>query len=313
MTGQLGNEMFPTRALLTKNVLTHAAYNNIEGINARPAQITATICIKLEDIENNINSYNEFFIDCNVPIYIENYEFHFDYDVKIKRKKINGNYSYSAQYIVNDENDNPITNRLTNIRNPYLKQPFILNIGNIKHLAIQATLRQYTIEEIKDTMLSDSIIENKSYTFQFENQMADFIVVVNDNGTETELTPYLYGSSGGKYGDEDENYCWYLYISEDTIRLTFDSKSYIPGLNSQIYIKSYTTLGAEGNFEYLNIDQTSEGVYVDLPSTSKYRYKNNMIVYLVAVTDSITLLVYETVNTFPSAVVSVSVTVREEP
>ena len=37
MTGELGNEMFPARAKLNKNVLAHAIYANIEGINATPA------------------------------------------------------------------------------------------------------------------------------------------------------------------------------------------------------------------------------------------------------------------------------------
>ena len=33
MAGQLGNEMFPSRARLTKNVLTHAIFSNISDIN----------------------------------------------------------------------------------------------------------------------------------------------------------------------------------------------------------------------------------------------------------------------------------------
>lgn len=280
MIGQLGNEMFPTRALLTKNVLTHAAYHNIEDINAVPANITVTLCIKTEDIDANINEDNQFFLDSLNGIFIDEYEFHFDYDVMILRQRVNGVYNYSAQYIVEDENGNAITNRLSNIVNPYLRQPFILNIGNDEYLAIQATLRQYTIEEETNPITYDSIIENKSYQFQFTNQMADFNVIVTTNGEEIELRPYMYGQSVG----DTEYYCWYLYVAEDTIRITFDSKSFIPGLNSQIYIKSFTTLGAGGNFDYLKIDQTSEGIYTDIQS-DKYGY-NNIIGYLVAVTDS---------------------------
>ena len=289
MAGQLGNEMFPTTAILTKNVLAHAAYHNIEDINAVPATITATLCIKESDIANNIvrsetsigNYIESFTLDADNGIFIEDYEFHFDYDVKIIRQLVNGVYNYSAQYILTDENDNPIPNRLSNIVNPYLRQPFILDIGNDSYIGIQATLRQVTVQEINDTMISDSIIENKSYQFQFENQLADFRVVVYDNGTETELRPYMYGQP---VEDGSEKYCWYLYTADDTIRITFDSKSYIPGLNSQIYIKCYSTLGASGNFEYLNIDATSDGLYVELAS-ERYNYQN-IIAYLVAVTDS---------------------------
>ena len=54
MAGQLGNEMFPTRARLTKNILTHSAYTGITDFNAVPAMMTVTICIKTEDIANYI-------------------------------------------------------------------------------------------------------------------------------------------------------------------------------------------------------------------------------------------------------------------
>ena len=40
MAGQLGNEMFPTRAKLDKNILAHAIYCNIGQINAIPAEMT---------------------------------------------------------------------------------------------------------------------------------------------------------------------------------------------------------------------------------------------------------------------------------
>ena len=87
MTGQLGNEMFPTRSMLTKNVLTHAAYNGISDINARPANITITLCTKVEDILKYGQDDGCFYLDHMSPIYIENIEFHFDYDIKITKKK----------------------------------------------------------------------------------------------------------------------------------------------------------------------------------------------------------------------------------
>lgn len=282
LTGQLGNEMFPSRAILTKNVLAHAINYGISDINAVPARIQLTVCIKISDIVANLINDEDFYLDANCPIFIGDYEFHLDYDVKIRRIKVGSDsYSYSAQYVLTDENDNKIINRLSDIINPYLNQPFIININNEEYVGIQCIVRQCTIEETTDTMVSDSIIENKSYTFEYSNQLADFQVVVTDNNEETEVTPYLYGST---IDPEVKNYCWYLFTADNTVRITFDSKSYIPGLNSQIYIKAYTTLGANGNFEYLTVDQTSEGLYVDIES-SKYGY-NAITTYVVAGTDS---------------------------
>ena len=281
MAGQLGNEMFPTRAKLTKNVLSHAVYHNIEGINAKPAAMTVTFCIKLTDIERYIIN-DHFYLEADCPIFIQKYEFHFDYDIMVTRKKAtNGGWSYSAQYIVSDANDVPIVNRLSDITHPYLKQPFIITIGADDYLGIQCTIRQCSIEKIEDVMISDSIITNRSYEFQFDNQMADFTVTVIDNDTEYRLTPYLYGMNV----DDSEYYYWYLYVSEDTIRITFDSRSYIPSLNSKIHIKSWTTRGASGNFEYLNTDGTGDGIYVDLTAES-YNY-SLITAYMEALTDAV--------------------------
>ena len=282
LAGQLGNEMFPTRAKLTKNVLAHATYNGITDINAKPADITITLCVRLEDLDKYLID-GKFYLDSTTPIYIGEYEFHLDYDVEINKVKVKENsYSYSARYITVDKvTDKKIINRLSDIINPYLRQPFVMYIDNYYYLAVQAKVRQYTIYEVRDTMLSDSIIENKSYTFEFEGQLADFNVTITDNKEEIDLTPYMYGSV---IDPDEENYCWYLYTSENTVRITFDSKSYVPGLNSSIYIKVFSTLGADGNFEYLGIDQTSEGVYIDIDS-NKYGY-HGLTSYLVAVTDS---------------------------
>ena len=283
LAGQLGNEVFPTRAKLTKNILTHAAYNGIENMNAIPAKMDVTICIKTSDL-SEYGKNGIFYLDSSCPIFIQAYEFHLDYDIKITSKNINGATTYSAVYVTYDEKGDKITNRISDIINPYIRQPFVLMIGNSEYIGIQVTIRQYTIEEIHDTIISDSIIENKQYSFEFENQIADFVIKITDSNTgkTTELTPYMYGSVPE---DGVKNYCYYIFTSDSSIRISFDSSSYIPGLNSDIYIKSFTTLGKKGNFEYLNIDQTSDGLYVTFES-NVYDYKQ-LILYMVAVTDSV--------------------------
>ena len=88
LAGQLGNEMFPERANLTKNVLTHAIFNGITDINAVPAKITVTICIKLSDIDKYLDiDTNSFYLEAIAPIFIDSYEFHLV-------------HSYSLQIIV---------------------------------------------------------------------------------------------------------------------------------------------------------------------------------------------------------------------
>lgn len=274
MTGQMGNEMFPTRSNLTKNVLAHAIYSNINDINAVPARMVINIGIKVEDF-NHYAVENKFVFDSKCPLFVGKYEFHFDYDIILVRSETAANtYVYSAHYDMTNEN------RLSNIIDPYLVQPFVIKIGNFHYIVFQALVRQVTIEETSDKIISDSVIENKTYTFEFGNQIADFDVYVTDNGEQTRLTPVPYGAST----DGIDKYCWYLYITDNTIRITFDSKSYIPGLNSDILIRAYTTLGSDGVFNYKNIDESSDGFYVDL-SSSVHNY-SKVTCYVVATTDS---------------------------
>ena len=261
MTGKMGNEMFPTRAQLTKNVLTHAIYNNIPDINAVPAQIMLNMGIKVKDI----NAYavnNRFTVDSSVPIFIGSYEFHFDYDIIIKRNNINNDpndpsYVYSAQYDMSE------TNRLSTIINQYLKQPFVIKIGNDDYVIFQSIARQYSINETTDKVTSASLIENKTFIFDYYDQLALFDVYVTDaNGNEKRLIPLFEGENI----ENNTDFCWYLFLDDNTVRIRFDSRSLVPGLNSTIRVKAYTTTGSNGNFKYTKVDKTSEGYYIDINS-----------------------------------------------
>ena len=276
LTGELGNEMFPTRAKLTKNVIAHAIDAGISDINAVPASLTIDLGIKLDDLNTYINEQGLFYFDHKSPIFIENIEFHFDYDIILQRGlNTSGEYVYSAHYDMTE------INRISNIKEPYLVQPFEMKIGSEMYIIFQAEVRQYTIEETQDRIISDSTIENKTYIFEFDNQLADFDVYCTSNGVTTRLQPYYYGSA---LYEEINNYCWYEYISNNTIRITFDSGSYIPTMNTSINIVAYTTLGKAGNFTY-NLNPVVGGIYIDI-SSEKYLY-DGITCFLIPVGDSV--------------------------
>jgi hypothetical protein len=273
LTGILGNELFPSRAQLTKNVLAHAIYNSIVDINAIPSKITIDIGLKVADF-NKYSVNNKFTFDHMSAIFIGDYEFHLDYDIILTKSATKDNV-YSAHY------DMTSNNRISTINQPYLNQPFVIRIGDFDYIMFQATVQQVTIIEVTDKIISESIIDNKSFTFSFPDQLVDFDVYITDNGVETRLTPLLNGCIDANI---DGNYCWYLFISDNTIRITFDTKSFIPGLNSDIYVKAWTTIGKAGEFTYSKIDQFSEGLFTTIKS-DKYGY-GNLTCYIIADSDS---------------------------
>ena len=273
----LGNEMFPTRARLTKNLITHAAYSNIQNINATPAVMTINLAIRVSDIDKYATVVTEgsdteqFIFDKTCPIYIDKYEFHLDYDIILTRSWHNkydnyGNkiYTYNARYNIDSSDLNPVSD----ITNAYLMQPFIANFSNVQYVFLQPVVRQYKIETTSDTILTDTIIENKSFVFNFSDQLADFVVYVTENGVTKRLTPYMYGSI---IEPDATDFCWYLYMADDTVRIQFDRTNYIPGFNSEIKVVAYTTKGAEGNFSYQSTEDEA-GFYIDFES-SIYKYK----------------------------------------
>ena len=105
MSGELGNEMFPTRAKLDKNITTHAIYCNIGDINAIPSHMMLNLAIKESDLDNYMKS-NKFIFDRNCPIYVGDYEFHLDYDLILTRYKAGtkSNWIYNAMYDRSAEN-----------------------------------------------------------------------------------------------------------------------------------------------------------------------------------------------------------------
>ena len=264
IAGELGNEMFPNRAKLDKNIVTHAMYSNITNINAVPAVMTVDLAIKESDLNTYMKS-DEFVFDRSCPIYVGEYEFHFDYNIILKRQKKAGTtlYYYNASYDMSDRNE------ISDIVSPYLEQPYTINFNNNTYIFFRTIIRQITISTIEDKLVSGSIIDNKSFTFSFEDQMADFVVYVTEKGNTKKLKPYLYGAPVSL---DVKDFCWYLYMTDHDIRIGFDTSSYLPGLNAEIKVVCQTTKGSEGNFSYANKDGEINGFYFDMES-SIYNYK----------------------------------------
>lgn len=254
MTGELGNEVFPQRAKLDKNVISHAIYCNVKDINAVPSHMIVNLAIKEDDLDLSMKE-DEFVFDHNSEISVNGIPFHLDYDIILRRYKrtSSDHWTYTAWYDMEEKNI------ISDITIPYLSQPYIMNFNNYRYIFLQALIRQVTITELHDTMVSSSVIDNKSFSFTFEDQLVDFDIYITEHGKTTRLRPFLYGDS---IDAGVTKYCWYLYINDDTIRVGFDQKSYMPGLSAEIKIVIYTTLGSAGVFNYKTTEDEA-GFYAD--------------------------------------------------
>ena len=259
-TGELGNELFPAKAKFERNLLNHAVIQNIETINAVPATIKAIFGIFEEDLERYMIN-DEFIIDKEIEFFIGEFPFHLEYDIRVKRTILaNNKVSYTATYIIDRKNP------LSKITDPYIQAPFSQKYASKNMIFFYIELMQITHTSIPKTVITNNLVENKTLTFSFTNQLADFYLIVTDKSETKYLTPVLEGMG---LEEKLNDFCYYSYIDASRIRVRFDSISYIPKINSQIDIRIMTTMGSKGNFEF------DKAIFPVIDS-DRYKYKKLM-------------------------------------
>lgn len=269
VASEMGNELWPARAKFEKNVISHAISHEISNINATPATIRVYIGIPEKTIYNLLEN-DIVTLDKESKFNIGQCEFHLQYDLIIQRHIIENNeIVYSALYNIDRNNE------LSYITNPYINAPFIQYLNDDRYLLLECELMQVEHSSISRKVLTNNAIENKTFEFEFDDQLASFEVKVAESGKVTYLTPIFEESA---IDQTLENFCYYSYIEANRIKVTFDSLSYIPNMNAQVEVLIKTTQGASGNFEY------NSNIFTSINSDT-YGYKN-LSVYVMIASDS---------------------------
>lgn len=257
LAAEYGNEALPIRSKFERTILTNAITYDIQDINATPAKMTVMIGFLKSTIDTYLDKNKRFVLDRYSNIAIEQYDFHIDYDIIIERNTLlNKKIVYTARY------DLSYNNTLSDIVNPYLRSPMISNIQGDDYLFIICDVQQTSFLSITNKVITNNILESKTFDFEFEDQLCTFNIFVTEDGVKTELKPIYEGLPCN-----DEKFCYYTYIDANTIRVKFDRNSYQPALNCEIEVEVYTTLGSKGNFTF---DKT-----ILLPLQSeRFEYKN---------------------------------------
>ena len=108
--------------------------------------------------EQDITSRNaKFIFDKDVPINVDEFEFHLDYDVIINRIKnpSTGKFTYTAMYdlfetgTTNIKQQNPISD----ITNPYINTIVKYTINNTEYVSFSARLHQISLTNVRKNIL----------------------------------------------------------------------------------------------------------------------------------------------------------------
>lgn len=274
MSSEYSNEAVPTKAKFGRNVLCHALSYGIKSIQATPAYMNIMLCFPEDILLRNMEN-NRFVMDREVPIYIgdeNNYEYHLDYDVIIHHNLLpNGKYVYTAIYNMNIEDKNEISD----INNPYLSSITVINVSGTNLVMVPVIIRQVHLSKDYKTILVDNPLETSTFSFTFTDQLAYFSIIVTEGDTTHYLTPIYDGLTN----IENTEFCNYMYLDENTIRIKFNRDSYQPRTNATVLLKTYTTRGSECNFSY------TQDKVIKIKSEN-YNYSSDMWILLRPITDS---------------------------
>ena len=175
VVSETSNETIPTRAKFSKNVIAHALNYGITKIMSQPATMTLMIYMPISYIESNFTEINQttgkakFIFDKDVPIFVDEYEFHLDYDIIFTRLK-NPNtdkYTYTAMYDLFENRTTIVKqkNPISDISNPYITTLVQQTIDGVEYLAFSARLHQVSTYTVEKEILTDNDIENKTVTY----------------------------------------------------------------------------------------------------------------------------------------------------
>ena len=176
LASEYGNEAIPIRSKYERTIMTNAVTYDVQDIHAKPAKMTVMIGFVKQYLDKYLDKNKKFVLDRYCDIKIGTYVFHLDYDIEINRSILmNKNVVYSAKYNMN------FVNNLSDITNPYLQSPIIMNIQGDDYLFIICDIRQTELEITDVRILSNNVLESKSFDFSFSNQLGSFNVYVTEN------------------------------------------------------------------------------------------------------------------------------------
>lgn len=255
VAAETSNEAIPIKAKYEKNVIAHARFLGITDINATPARMVVAMYLPKTHVDGNL-VMNKFVFDKDCPLMIDGYEFHIDYDIIITRTRIRTNeYVYTAMYDMDKKNP------LSDADTPNLPPVGTFSTESGLMLSFSCVIRQVEQSTVHTKIMTDNSIENKTMSFEYQNQMAYFDLDVTEGSETYHLNPVYDGT----INNSKEKYCEYQDIDSNTIRIKFNRDSYIPRINADVAINIKTTRGEGGVFNYV------DDIITDLKS-EKYGY-----------------------------------------
>lgn len=256
------DEHFLNTASFPESIYNHAKLYNVEITNGTPSHMAVNLVIRRDDLLNSpmlqevvedqriqnktLHTY-QMIISRTYRFSVGKYSFLLPYDVQILVKQTSeqeDEYTITARYLTT-LNEFPFID----INSPEIKVYQDMKSAE-RYVYLQLDIYQLERDVTEFTIGSNDISDNLLYTVNFKNQLATFNVFYEVNGVRYELMKYFNNTYNPI--DRDEKYCYYSYVDDDKLQISFGSttNSFRPRDNSKIIVEVLTTYGQESNFEY---------------------------------------------------------------
>lgn len=256
------DEHFLNTASFPESIMNHAKLYNVEMSNAKPSHMKVNMVIERGDLLNsslreeitddqyvNIRTMRTYQIilkrDYQFTIGIYKFKLPYDVQILLKQQSIKSDdYTITAKYLT-DKNKFPFID----INSPEIKVFQDIN-GAEKYVYFQLDIYQLNTINTTFTVASEDITDNLFYTVPYTDQLANFNVYYTYEGQTYSLVKYFNNTYNPV--DPDEKYCYYTYVDDDKLQISFSSiaNSFRPRYNSVLKVEVETTKGQSGNFKY---------------------------------------------------------------
>jgi len=221
-----------------------ASYPELTLPGANPASINVSLGVPISYLESRfaVDSSNvRFTLHKDTLITISGFPFMLPYSVNIIGRKVDGEFSYSAQYTLDGEN------LISNITNPFLIRQTLIIDGE-KFLLFNTNLLQVNKKYDTYNITETERIPLQGIEFKYDDQLAYFNVFYRDNDSSdfVKVDKYYYTS---KLKSENNKYLYYNDTETGKIRLSIPA-AFNFTFNGEIRIDIFTTKGKIANFTY---------------------------------------------------------------
>lgn len=250
-------EFYPTHALYDESIYRMAALQRLNAPMSIPARVRSILVIKENDIINLIKNGKSYTIRDDIKFMANKIPFMLDHPIVVTGSKYNGlikdtvnsgtnaiarrdNYVYTIRYDISTKNSLDTDNTV------YLQNK-IVTLNGERLILITCFLRQASMTEKNISITKNSLIDIVTEDIPISGKLASFEVFYqeNVNSAEVQLEKILLGTDTPR-----TPFVQYMLRDTNTLRIHFPANIYFnPKWNSNIRVRLYTTLGAEGNFD----------------------------------------------------------------